>query len=179
MRYFIAYHLQGAEGEAVDALRQSIASRFDVQAAMKIPPHVTLFNPFETDADSRATVGHPAHGAAALCAAVRRGNAASRRGSGRRLRPVRRRAEVRLRRRSGVAGIRCLQEVLPRAIRKRKTAVAMTAVFFISRRMPSWRSRGTAGGRRGTCDRSPRIVRPPRTSPRALGRFRRCSRRNG
>lgn len=49
MRYFIAYHLKGAEGQAVDALREKIAARFGVHAALKIPPHVTLFNPFETD----------------------------------------------------------------------------------------------------------------------------------
>jgi 2'-5' RNA ligase len=49
MRYFIAFHLKGAEGQAVDALREKIASRFDVHAAMKIPPHVTLFNPFDAD----------------------------------------------------------------------------------------------------------------------------------
>ena len=47
MRYFIAYHLQGEAGELVNQLRVEIAERFGVKAALRIPPHLTLFYPFE------------------------------------------------------------------------------------------------------------------------------------
>lgn len=48
-RYLIAFVLKDEQSVAVDHLRQTIASTFDVAAAMRLPPHMTLFYPFETD----------------------------------------------------------------------------------------------------------------------------------
>lgn len=47
MQYFIAYVLQDGERDAIDALRREIAERFDVRSALHLPPHLTLFYPFE------------------------------------------------------------------------------------------------------------------------------------
>lgn len=49
MRYFLGYNLAGSSADLVDRLRQSIGRRFDVQSALRIPPHLTLFYPFEWD----------------------------------------------------------------------------------------------------------------------------------
>lgn len=47
MRYFIAYALGDGERDAVQALRQEMRDKFGVQAALRLPPHVTLFHPFD------------------------------------------------------------------------------------------------------------------------------------
>jgi 2'-5' RNA ligase len=47
MRYFIAYALGDGERDAVQALRQELRTKFGVQAALRLPPHVTLFEPFD------------------------------------------------------------------------------------------------------------------------------------
>lgn len=49
--YFIGYALSDSNGEKkpVDELRERIAAKFGVQAALKTVPHVTLVRPFETD----------------------------------------------------------------------------------------------------------------------------------
>ncbi len=52
-KLFIGYALSGREKIAVDALREKIAQAFGVQAALSIPPHITLFAPFETDGEQR------------------------------------------------------------------------------------------------------------------------------
>jgi 2'-5' RNA ligase len=46
-RYFIGYNLEGEDARLVDALRHSIADKFGVQGALKLPPHLTIFPPFE------------------------------------------------------------------------------------------------------------------------------------
>lgn len=53
MRYFVAYNLPEPEASAVDDLRKEISSRFAVTAALRLPPHLTLAYPFETDDLSR------------------------------------------------------------------------------------------------------------------------------
>jgi len=63
MFYFIGYRLKGSDEASVENLRQRIAQEFDVYAALKIPPHFTLFYPFELgDASDveRALVGFAA-----------------------------------------------------------------------------------------------------------------------
>lgn len=52
MRYFIAYGLRGVDAAAVDALRLEAARRSSAAAALRIPPHMTIFPPFETGAIS-------------------------------------------------------------------------------------------------------------------------------
>lgn len=47
MRYFIAYALGDGERDAVQALRQELREKFGVVAALRLPPHVTLFHPFD------------------------------------------------------------------------------------------------------------------------------------
>lgn len=47
MRYLIAYHLEGESGRLVNELRRDIAEEFDVREALYLPPHMTLFYPFE------------------------------------------------------------------------------------------------------------------------------------
>ncbi|MFA5186262.1 MAG: 2'-5' RNA ligase family protein [Patescibacteria group bacterium] len=47
MSYFIGYRLKGSDEAAVEALRREISEKFDVHAALKIPPHFTLFYPFD------------------------------------------------------------------------------------------------------------------------------------
>lgn len=49
MRYFIAYAFQDKEKDAIEALRVAIAKKFSVREALKMPPHITLFYPFETN----------------------------------------------------------------------------------------------------------------------------------
>lgn len=49
MRYFLAYKLQGPDAEAVEKLRQEISWQYDVHQALRIPPHLTLFYPFEME----------------------------------------------------------------------------------------------------------------------------------
>lgn len=48
MRYFIGYTFSAAENALIEPLRQEIAQRFSVQAAIRIPPHITVLRPFET-----------------------------------------------------------------------------------------------------------------------------------
>jgi len=48
MRYFIGYAFQGNQKDAIDELRKKISKKFDVHEALRIPPHITLFYPFET-----------------------------------------------------------------------------------------------------------------------------------
>ncbi len=50
MRYLIAYCPTDPEKEAVDILRKEIAATCNVHAALNLPPHITMFSPFETDA---------------------------------------------------------------------------------------------------------------------------------
>jgi 2'-5' RNA ligase len=47
MPYFIGINLEGESAEAVDKLRHSIAEKFSVRGALRLPPHLTLFYPFE------------------------------------------------------------------------------------------------------------------------------------
>ena len=47
--YFIGYALSEEEKAPVDDLRERIAIKFGVQAALKTVPHITLVRPFETD----------------------------------------------------------------------------------------------------------------------------------
>jgi 2'-5' RNA ligase len=47
MLYFIAYNLSGRQKSATDALRETLAEKFDVRRALRIPPHLTLFHPIE------------------------------------------------------------------------------------------------------------------------------------
>jgi 2'-5' RNA ligase len=49
MKYFIAYKLEGADAEVVEKLRQEIAANYDVHHALRIPPHLTLYYPFEME----------------------------------------------------------------------------------------------------------------------------------
>ncbi len=48
-KYFVGYALTGRDKEMVDALRKRIAAQCGVRAALHIPPHMTIFRPFETD----------------------------------------------------------------------------------------------------------------------------------
>jgi 2'-5' RNA ligase len=48
MRYFIANILSGEDAERTEQLRRSICKQFNVHAALKIPPHITLVRPFES-----------------------------------------------------------------------------------------------------------------------------------
>lgn len=49
MPYFIGINLEGESAEEVDKLRHSIAEKFSVQGALRLPPHLTLFYPFEVE----------------------------------------------------------------------------------------------------------------------------------
>ena len=51
MRYFIGYELNGISAELVDGLRVLIANEFSVKEALRYPPHLTLFYPFEAEGD--------------------------------------------------------------------------------------------------------------------------------
>ena len=48
-RYFIAFALEGAAKAKVTRLRNEISKKFDLHAALKTPPHITLKYPFDTD----------------------------------------------------------------------------------------------------------------------------------
>ncbi len=48
-RYFIAILLHDEPKWQIDALRDELAARFSVKEALKIPPHITLYPPFETE----------------------------------------------------------------------------------------------------------------------------------
>ncbi len=48
VRYFIALMLKGEEKDRVDRLRFAIAERFGKSVVPKVPPHITLLQPFET-----------------------------------------------------------------------------------------------------------------------------------
>lgn len=47
-RYFIAFMVEGEAKKEIDQLREEISKKFDVHAALKIPPHITLIPPFDT-----------------------------------------------------------------------------------------------------------------------------------
>lgn len=47
--FFVCVHISGDDGDRIDALRKDIEHRFDVHAARKIPPHITLVPPFHAD----------------------------------------------------------------------------------------------------------------------------------
>lgn len=49
MRYFIGYNLGVKNAQIVDELRHSISEKFLVKEALLIPPHLTLFYPFEME----------------------------------------------------------------------------------------------------------------------------------
>jgi 2'-5' RNA ligase len=49
MRYFIGYVIKNPDSLVIDELRKKLAVTFSVQEALKSPPHLTLFYPFETD----------------------------------------------------------------------------------------------------------------------------------
>jgi 2'-5' RNA ligase len=49
MRYFIAALLHDEPKWRIDALREHLATQFGVKEALKIPPHITLYPPFETE----------------------------------------------------------------------------------------------------------------------------------
>lgn len=44
--FFVCVHISGDDGDRIDVLRKDIERRFDVHAARKIPPHITLVPPF-------------------------------------------------------------------------------------------------------------------------------------
>jgi len=48
-RFLIAYILNGESEKRVNKLRLEIAEKFNVTAALRLPPHMTLFYPFESD----------------------------------------------------------------------------------------------------------------------------------
>lgn len=48
MRYFLAHILTGEDAERMQALRRAISKQFNVHAALKLPPHLTLVRPFES-----------------------------------------------------------------------------------------------------------------------------------
>lgn len=49
MFYFIGYNLEGRSAQLVDNLKHSIADKCYVSEALRIPPHLTLFTPFEME----------------------------------------------------------------------------------------------------------------------------------
>lgn len=57
MRYFIGYHLDGRSAELVDGLRHAIADKFSVQGALRLPPHLSLFYPFEMEESNMGVLG--------------------------------------------------------------------------------------------------------------------------
>lgn len=48
MKYLIAYVFRNDAAEKIDALRKSLSQTFDVHEALRMPPHITLFYPFDT-----------------------------------------------------------------------------------------------------------------------------------
>lgn len=55
--YFIGYALSAEEAKPVDELRNRIAAQFDVHAALKIVPHITIVRPFETEQEAELIAG--------------------------------------------------------------------------------------------------------------------------
>lgn len=47
--FFVCVHISGDDGDRIDVLRKDIERRFDVHAARKIPPHITLVPPFHAN----------------------------------------------------------------------------------------------------------------------------------
>ncbi len=54
MRYFVGYNLEGDDARMVDELRIEIAEKFSVQGALRLPPHLTIFPPFELEESKKA-----------------------------------------------------------------------------------------------------------------------------